>query len=154
MSPRFATITFALTITTGCLPYTVGSTAQTVPAGERTRAAIVYYIPDAIDLSGDSVSSRCAAPISRCVTVSTTSPISASHSRVQRRRLHVQAKACRNVGTGERSDVADGGRGFINWGEHAEAELTLLASGRATGDDTVWRSPRHAGNADVAERRS
>lgn len=63
MSPRSTTLALlpilAGGFVHGCIPYTVGSTAQTVPAGETTRAAIVYYIPDAIDLSGDSV----AAPM-------------------------------------------------------------------------------------------
>jgi hypothetical protein len=42
----------------GCLPYTVGSSAQTVPANESTRSVSSYFAPKAVKLD-DSV----AAPM-------------------------------------------------------------------------------------------
>lgn len=139
MSPRFATIAFALTLTTGCLPYTVGSTAQTVPAGERTRAAIVYYIPDAIDLSGDSVSSPMrGTDLEMRYGLDDKSDIG---FRIPAYSGAVFTYKRRLAGTSAPESAATSlmaGGGFINWGEHAEAELTLLASGRATGVMTPY----------------
>jgi hypothetical protein len=139
MSVRFATSTFALTIATGCLPYTVGSTAQTVPAGERTRAAIVYYIPDAIDLSGDSVSSPMrGTDLEMRYGLDDKSDIG---FRIPAYSGAVFTYKRRLAGTSAPESAATSlmaGGGFINWGEHAEAELTLLASGRATGVMTPY----------------
>ena len=139
MSPRFATIAVALTLTTGCLPYTVGSTAQTVPAGERTRAAIVYYIPDAIDLSGDSVSSPMrGTDLEMRYGLDDKSDIG---FRIPAYSGAVFTYKRRLAGTSAPESAATSlmaGGGFINWGEHAEAELTLLASGRATGVMTPY----------------
>ncbi len=59
---------------------------------------------------------QCAAPISNALRSRRQVRYRLSHSRVQRRRLHVQAKARRDVGAGERSDVADGGRGVHQLG--------------------------------------
>ena len=88
MSLRSIAQFLALTLVTGCLPYTVGSTAQTVSPGESRRAAIGYVIADAIDLSGDSVaasmpgtariSSRCS--IAARVSVITMTAVPALES--------------------------------------------------------------------------
>jgi hypothetical protein len=43
---------------TACLPYTVGTSAQTVPANESTRSVSTYFAPNAVKLD-DSV----AAPM-------------------------------------------------------------------------------------------
>src|SRR4051812_37724976 len=40
---------------TACLPYTVGSTAQTVPAGQTTGASSYYFIPNAFKRPEDTV---------------------------------------------------------------------------------------------------
>ena len=138
MSSRFA-IAAALALATGCLPYTVGSTAQTVPAGQTTRAAIVYYIPDAIDLSGDSVSSPMRGTdlevrygLDDKSDLGFRIPAYSGAVFTYKRRL-----AGTSAPESAAMSVMAGG-GFVNWGEHAETELTLLASGRGSGVMTPY----------------
>ena len=45
----------AVLVLSACLPYTVGSTAQTVPANETTSSTSWYFIPNAYKLPDDSV---------------------------------------------------------------------------------------------------
>jgi hypothetical protein len=117
------------------LPYTVGSTARTVPAGETIRTGIVYFIPDAVDLSGDSV----GAPI-RGTDIEVRFGLDDKSDvgfRVPAYSGAVVTYKRRIAGTPARESGAlavMAGGGFVNWGEHAEAELTLLASGR---DDVI-----------------
>jgi hypothetical protein len=135
MRPRFAASCLVSALASGCLPYTVGSTARTVPAGETMRTGIVYYIPDAVDLSGDSV----GAPI-RGTDIEVRFGLDDKSDlgfRVPAYSGAVVTYKRRIAGTpapesGALAVMAGGG--FVNWGEHAEAELTLLASGR---DDVV-----------------
>ena len=124
----------SLSFYSGCLPYTVGSTAQTVPAGETTRAAIVYFIPDAVELSGDSV----AAPmrgtdlelrygVDDRSDIGVRIPAYSGAVITYKRRL---------AGTSAPESGALAvmlGGGFVNWGEHAELEATFMASGRGAG---------------------
>ena len=139
MRSRFAAATLALTLATGCLPYTVGSTAQTVPAGESTRAAIVYYIPDAIDLSGDSVGAPMrGTDLEMRFGVNDRSDIG---FRIPAYSGAVFTYKRRLVGTSAPESPALSvmtGGGFVNWGEHAEGELTLMASGSASGVVTPY----------------
>ena len=143
MTLRSVAHVLALTFATGCLPYTVGSTAQTIPAGESRRAAIVYYIPDAIDLSGDSV----AVPIRGSdlelryglddkSDIGLRIPAYSGAVITYKRRL---------AGTSAPESPAVSfitGGGFVNWGEHAELEATLIASGRGDGILTPYGGVR------------
>src|SRR3982751_3470851 len=45
---------------TGCLPYTVGSTAQTVPAGPTTGASSYYFVPNAYKRPEDTLATAMA----------------------------------------------------------------------------------------------
>jgi len=134
MYSRFTAATLALILATGCLPYTVGSTAQTIPAGESTKSAIVYYIPDAIDLSGDSVSAPMrGTDLEMRFGVDDRSDIG---FRIPAYSGAVFTYKRRLVGTAAPESPAVSlmtGGGFVNWGEHAEGELTLMASGPASG---------------------
>jgi hypothetical protein len=49
-----------LAAVTGCLPYTVGSTAQTVPTGQTTNATSYYFIPNAIKRPQDTLAAALA----------------------------------------------------------------------------------------------
>jgi hypothetical protein len=139
MTPRYTAVPLALALATGCLPYTVGSTARTVPAGQSTRVATVYYIPDAIDLSGDSVS----APL-RGTDLELRYGIDAKSDigiRIPSYSGAVFTYKRRLAGTSTAESAAVSvmaGGGFVNWGEHAETELTLLASGREAGVVTPY----------------
>lgn len=116
---------------TGCLPYTVGSTARTVPAGETIRTGIVYYIPNAVDLEGESFGSPMRGTdfefrrgLDDRSDVGLRIPASSGVVLTYKRRL-----AGTSSPTSAALSVMAGG-GLVNLGEHAEGELTVLASGR------------------------
>jgi hypothetical protein len=131
--PTTAAIALALAfaLATGCLPYTVASTARTVPVGETTTAAIVYFIPDAVDLFGDSLTSPMRG-----------TDLELRHGLDDRSDIGIRIPSYsgavitykrRLAGTSapkSRALSVMAGGGFVNWGEHAETELTFLASGR------------------------
>jgi hypothetical protein len=133
--------TAALTLAsmTGCLPYTVGSTAHTVPKGQSTRSAIVYYIPDAIDLSGDSIASPMrGSDLEMRYGLDDKSDLG---FRVPAYSGAVFTYKRRVAGTSAPESPAVSvmaGGGFVNWGEHAESEVTLMASGRGGGIVTPY----------------
>jgi len=139
MLSRFAAATLALMLATGCLPYTVGSTAQTIPAGESRTSALVYFIPDAVGLSGDSD----AAPMRG-------TDLELRYGLDDRSDIGVRVPAYsgavftykrRVAGTAAPESPAVAfmaGGGFVNWGEHAEGELTLMASGSESGIVTPY----------------
>ena len=140
MAPRHLT-TAALTLAgiTGCLPYTVGSTAHTVPQGQSTRSAIVYYIPDAISLSGDSIASPMrGTDLEMRYGLDDQSDIG---FRVPAYSGAVFTYKRRVAGTSQPESGAMSvmaGGGFVNWGEHAETEVTLMASGPGGGIVTPY----------------
>lgn len=114
---------------TACLPYTVGSTAQTVPAGRTTAASSYYFIPNAVRTPDDSV----AAPLAGVdrewrhgmsersdFGVRLTSGLGAVVN--YKRRF-------RDVDAGGLAMAYMVGAGVVNAGEHAHFEATLVASG-------------------------
>ena len=130
MTVRSVAGALALAAVTGCLPYTVGSTAHTLPRGETAHAAIVYFIPDAIDLSGDSVSTPIrGTDLELRFGLDDRSDIGV---RIPAYSGAVFTYKRRIAGTSPPESAAlslMAGGGFVNWGEHAEVEATLIASG-------------------------
>jgi hypothetical protein len=131
MTSRSAATVLALCLASGCLPYTVGSTARTLPAGQSTKAAIVYYVPDAVDVLGDSVSAPMRGTdlelrygLDDKSDLGVRIPSYSGAVFTYKRRLAGTSAP----ESGAVSVMAGGG--FVNWGEHAETELTMLASGR------------------------
>lgn len=128
---RAAVITFVtLLAPTACLPYTVGSTAQTVARGERQRAGTIYIIPNAIDLFGDSTATSLRgadAEVRWGLTESTDLGL-----RVPSFSGAVLTVKHRMWGRAEPDAPAlavMGGTGLVNWAEHAHFELSVVASG-------------------------
>jgi hypothetical protein len=115
-----------------CLPYTVGTSAQTVPANESTHSASTYFAPNAVKLD-DSV----AAPMFG-VDFEWRHGLDAQ-SDVGFRALSGGATASYKHRFGADTSHAGSARAFsigagvINWGEHALIEATLMASGREDG---------------------
>lgn len=113
-----------------CLPYTVGSTARTVPAHETTRSTSWYYIPNAIKIPGDSVAGPLAGTNfeyrhgldGRSDVGLRLMPGGVSVD--YKRRLDDD-----RTGTRTAFSYAAGG-GIVNGGEHAMIQGTLIASGR------------------------
>ena len=131
MSRRSIAAAVGLALATGCLPYTVGSTAQTVPAGETTRAAIVYYIPDAIDLSGNSVASPMrGTDLELRRGIDDKSDIGFRIPAYSGAVFNYKRRLAGSSSPESAALAVMAGGGFVNWGEHAETELTVMASGR------------------------
>ena len=137
-----------LAATTGCIPYAVGSTARTVPAGERVRTTTAFIIPNGVDHKGDSVAATIPGLDSEVrfgidersdwgVRVPSWSGVVLNY----KRRLDTVA-ATPAADTGVAVSLMAGG-GFINWGQHAHVELSLIASGR--GQERSDRGHQHPG---------
>lgn len=114
---------------TACLPYTVGSTAQTVPTGKTTTAMSYYFIPNAVRAEGDTIAVPMAG-IDR----------EWRHGMSERSDFGVRLTAgsgavvnykrrIRDVDAGGPAVAYMVGAGIVNWGEHAHFEATLVASG-------------------------
>ena len=133
MTARLALATLTITLATGCLPSIVGSTAQTVPAGETTRTGIVYYIPDAVDLDQAVAGPMRGSDVEIRYGLDDKSDLG---FRVPAYSGAVFTYKRRIAGTADPDSAAMSvmaGGGFVNFGEHAETELTFLASGREAG---------------------
>jgi hypothetical protein len=113
-----------------CLPYTVGSTARTVPAHETTRMTSWYYIPSAVKEPGDTI----AVPLAG-------SDVEFRHGLDARSDLGVRILPGGVAADYKRRFDADAsgtgtalawsvGGGFVNGGEHMMVQATLIASGR------------------------
>lgn len=113
-----------------CLPYTVGSTARTVPAHETTRMTSWYYIPSAVKVPGDSIAGALAG-----------SDLEYRHGLDARSDLGLRLLPGGVSGDYKRRFDSDGtgtgtayawslGGGIVNGGEHMMLQATLIASGR------------------------
>ena len=125
----------AAAVTTGCIPYAVGSTARTVPAGDHVRTTTAFVIPNGVEDKGDSVAATIPGLDSEMrfgidnrsdwgVRVPSWSGVVVNY---KRRLDAVPATAAAD--TGVALSLMTGG-GLVNWGQHAHFELSLLASGR------------------------
>lgn len=131
--PCLALCAVTLSLATGCLPYTVGSTAQTTPPRERQVTSTWYSIPDAVDVLGDSVTApiygvdaEWRVGLDERSDVGIRIPSASGVVATYKRRLAGEA-------TPRSAALAVmGGAGLVNWGEHALVELTVLGSGRTS----------------------
>lgn len=125
----------AAALTTGCIPYAVGSTARTVPAGDDVRTTTAFIIPNGVENKGDSVAATIPGLDSEVrfgiddrsdwgVRVPSWSGVVVNY---KRRLDAVPATAAAD--TGVALSLMTGG-GLVNWGQHAHFELSFLASGR------------------------
>lgn len=121
---------FLVLFLNACLPYTVGSTARTVPAHETTRMTSWYYIPNALKVPGDSV----AGPLAG-------SDLEYRHGLDARSDLGLRLLPGGVTGDYKRRFDGDEtgtgtayawsvGAGIVNGGEHMMLAATLIASGR------------------------
>jgi hypothetical protein len=125
------------TLLGGCIPYAVGSTAQTVTPGERTTSVSTYLILNGVEDLSDSTASRSSSLIGADnelrfgltprsdigVRVPNLSGIVLNYKR------RIDSETSDSAGAkGGYSVALMPGLGFVNFGEHAHFELTLLAS--------------------------
>jgi hypothetical protein len=119
-----------LAATTACIPYTVGSTAQTVPPEQKVVTMSGYFIPGGLDPYRDSSSTpwfgldpEMRLGISEGIDVGVRLPSFSG--------IVVNVK--RRLGGLDDSSAAIAimpGIGIVNLGLHAAGELTLIASSR------------------------
>ena len=117
----------------GCIPYTVASTARTTPVGDQHRSLVVYTVPSAIKAKEDSIDGfGMSIPGSDFETrwgidertdlgirIPSYSGIVMSYKR-----------QLTGVGTTEKRATAYMlGAGLVNWGQHAHIEGTYIVSG-------------------------
>lgn len=122
-----------------CIPYSVGATAQTVAPGERTTTAMVFVIPDAVDVRDDGA----AGPMRALdwetrfgiddrsdvgVRIPSGSGVVVNYKRRVAGAAHPDSAAVATMFGG----------GLVNWGEHAHLEATLLASARTRSHVTPY----------------
>jgi hypothetical protein len=142
MRQSFVFIALVTALFGGCLPYTIGSTAQTVPAGETVRTGVAYIIPNAIGLDGEhesllrGIDVELRRGLDDRSDIGLRVPASSGLVFTYKRRL-----AGSSAPESAALAVMVGG-GLVNMAEHAEGELTLLASGRADGLVTSYGGVR------------
>ena len=120
---------FGLFGPSACLPYTVGSTAQTVPAGRTTSSTTWYFIPNAFKEPGDTMATPLAgsdmewrqgvdarSDVGVRITPGAGAIVNSKH------RFH-------DEGNGAPALAYMVGTGIVNAGEHMHLEATLIASG-------------------------
>lgn len=112
---------------TACIPYTVGSTAQPLPAGAHSNTMSTFVMPSIARLDSTHSLSKLAMDFERRWGMDGRSDIgvrvtSGSGLVVNYKRLLSGPDARANI-------AIMPGAGFVNWGQHAHFELTLLASG-------------------------
>ena len=132
---NYLVVLAATTVVVGCVPYAVGSTARTVPVSERTRTTTAFVIPNGVESKGDSVAVTMPGLDSEIrwgidsksdigVRVPSWSGVVVNY---KHRLDAAPAQAIADTGVAVSALV---GAGFINWGQHAHFELSLIASGR------------------------
>lgn len=130
-----AATALASNLSTACIPYAVGSTARTVPAGDHVRTTTAFIIPNGVENKTDSAAATIPGLDSEVrfgldnrsdwgVRVPSWSGVVLNY----KRRLDA-APATAAADTALAVSLMTGG-GLVNWGQHAHLELSLLASGR------------------------
>ncbi len=117
----------ALGSTTACIPYTVGSTAQTAPVGESTIAGSYYFMPNAIRI-GDTL----AAPlwgVDHEWRHGMDDHSDAGFRLTPGGALVSYKRRFADYAPGQPALAFMVGGGVVNWGDHAEVDATLIASG-------------------------
>ena len=116
--------------TSACIPYTVGSTAQTVPANQTTTATSYYFMPNALKQPGDSIGVPLAG--SDLEMRRGIDAFSDFGFRVVPGGVVANYKHRFGTDTSHTSSAVAfiTGAGIVNGGEHLHFEATLIASGR------------------------
>lgn len=131
----------ALALLGGCIPYAVGTTPQTVTPGERTPSVSTYLILNGVEDLSDSTATRSGTVLGADnelrFGLTTRSDIGVRVPNFSgiivnfKHRLY-RGDDSRDGGGGLQLAVMPGA-GFVNLGEHAHVELTLLASAAPSG---------------------
>jgi hypothetical protein len=115
--------------TTGCIPLTVGSTAQPVPVGTTVQSTSMYVVPNSVD---DSINHRSLPRygvdpefrfgLDDHSDIGVRAPSFSGIVANYKRRLNGVSQA-----PGAATAIMVGG-GLVNWGDHVHLEATLITS--------------------------
>ncbi len=136
---RYLLIPAQLFLSGACTPYTVASTARTVPQGERARTTVFYVVPGGARSADDSSSvSMPGFDLEQRfglddrsdlgIRIPTMSGVIVTYKR------RLTAVTDRDAGG---TAIMLGG-GFVNGAQHAHGEVTLITSGREGGQVTPY----------------
>jgi hypothetical protein len=124
-----------------CLPYTVGTSAQTVPANESTRSASSYFAPNAVKLDDSVAAPMFGLDVEWRHGLDAFSDVGfrVSSGGAMANYKHRFGADTSHAGSARAFQF---GGGIINGGEHALIEATLIASGREDGPMTPYYGVR------------
>jgi hypothetical protein len=118
----------------GCIPYTVGSTAQPVPEGETSQTMIVYAIPNGIEtMRSDSSRSGLAwtgIDMEGRLGVSPRADVGVRIPSASGIVVNYKYRLGSDFAEHAPATAIMFGGGLVNLGNHAHFEFTFLASGR------------------------
>ena len=125
-------------LATGCLPYTVASTARPVPKGESVGTGTLYYIPNGVQLEGDSA----AIPLRGAdaeVRYGIDGRADWGFRFTSGSGVVLSYKRLLGEPSPRGAAVAlEGSGGIVNFGEHAMVGATLIASGQESAQFTPY----------------
>jgi hypothetical protein len=156
---RFRTIAVSmcaatLACSTACLPYSLGSTAQTVAPGERRITSTLWIMPNGIGLRDDSLAQAHTLRGFDSETRWGIDDASDFGLRVPSGTGLVATYKRRVLGYAHPDSGAlawQAGLGIVNVAEHALVELSLLASGPRRGGATLYGGARVMQVAPISE---
>lgn len=128
-------LSFAL-LAAACTPYTMASTAQTVPRGETQRTRIIYAVPGGIESEQDSARGAQSSVAMPGVDMEWRYGIDAKSDFGARLTSLSGAVVTYKRRFGDTTNVPRAataimvGGGITNWGQNGHAELSLVTSGR------------------------
>jgi hypothetical protein len=124
-----AVTALSVVCTAGCIPLTVGSTAQPVPVGKTSHSTSVYVVPNSVDDTVDNrsfprygVDAEVRFGLDDRSDIGVRVPNFSGIVANYKRRLNGVSNA-----PGAATSIMVGG-GLVNWGDHAHLEATLITS--------------------------
>jgi hypothetical protein len=119
----------SIVYTAGCIPLTVGSTAQPVPVGTTVHSMSMYVVPNSVDDSVDKrsfprygVDPEVRFGLDDRSDIGVRTPSFSGIVANYKRRLNGVSQA-----PGAATAIMVGG-GLVNWGDHLHLEATLITS--------------------------
>jgi hypothetical protein len=125
----YAAAALSIIYTNGCIPLTVGSTAQPVPVGTTVHSTSMYVVPNSVDDSIDNrsfprygVDPEVRFGLDNRSDIGVRAPSFSGIVANYKRRLNGVSEA-----PGAATAIMVGG-GLVNWGDHMHLEATLITS--------------------------
>ena len=134
-----------------CIPYTVGSTAQTVPQGEVRQATTMYWIPNAARLGEDRAATLPGLDGEARWGLSGSTDVGLRVTSLSGMVVSLKHRLRGGAHPDSAAVSIMPGLGIVNGGEHAHVELSLVASGRTRGRVTPYGGLRVMQVAPITE---